>query len=302
MKNYKGLNLATAILMILIGHTCCNPETKQAKQENPVSHKNLNKNLNLSIFLDLSDRIDPKKYPNQTMEIYQRDLGYIKSLAKAFQEHVNRTKISSMHESMQLFFEPEPKSKEINELARKMKFLFDKSTVTTDKIASITPEYISSSQKIYQVALKENKYIGADIWSFFKNKVKDQCILPAHNNILVILTDGYLYHRENKLKVGNQTSFLSPQLIQEAKLNVPDYSDRMNKGKFGFLPATSGLQGLKVLVIGINPQKGKPFEEDVLNKYWGDWLREMGITDYQIKGTDLPTYMDTIIKNLLSNK
>lgn len=300
MKKYFYLVLFTATPIILLLAPGCNTETQ--KQKTTTLAPKHTKNLNLSIFLDLSDRIDPKKYPNETMEIYQRDLGYIKSMAEAFQSHVNKTKISSMNETMQIFFEPEPKSKEINDLAKRMRFVFDKSTVTPDKIASITPTYVSSAEKIYQVAISENKFIGADIWSFFKNKVKDQCILPKHHNVLVIITDGYMYHQENKLKVDNKTSYLNPELISSAKLNHSNFAQRMDDAKIGFIPATSGLQDLKVLVIGINPQKGKAFEEDVIKKYWEDWFTQMGITDFEIKGIDLPTYMDTIIKKTLSNK
>ncbi|MDQ8003372.1 MAG: hypothetical protein REI64_01155 [Pedobacter sp.] len=302
MKKYFHLVLLAAALIILTLANSCNSEPQKAAKQTAISNQKHAKNLNLSIFLDLSDRIDPKKYPSETMEIYQRDLGYIKSLAEAFQNHVNKTKISSMNETMQLFFEPEPKSKEINDLAKEMRFVFDKSTATPDKITSITPIYASSAEQIYQVALKENKFIGADIWSFFKNKVKDQCILPEHHNVLVIITDGYMYHQENKLKVDNKTSYLNPELIRTAQLNHSDFAQRMDDAKIGFIPATSGLQDLKVLVIGINPQKGKDFEEDIIKKYWADWFMQMGITDFQIKGIDLPTYMDTIIKKTLSNK
>lgn len=301
MKKYSYLILLIAASIILTLANSCNSESQKVAKQTAIPNQKHAKNLNLSIFLDLSDRIDPKKYPSETMEIYQRDLGYIKSLAEAFQNHVNKTKISSMNETMQLFFEPEPKSKVINDLANKMRFVFDKSTVTPDKIASITPTYVSSAKQIYQVALKENKFIGADIWSFFKNKVKDQCILPEHQNVLVILTDGYMYHQENQLKVGNKTSYLSPEMIRATQLNTPDFAKKMDTNKFGFIPATSGLQDLKVLVIGINPQKGKPFEEDVIKKYWEDWFKQMGVTNFQIKGVDLPTYMDTIIKKTLSN-
>lgn len=67
----------------------------------------------------------------------------------------------------------------------------------------------------------------------------------------------------------------------------------MDDAKIGFIPATSILQDLKILVIGINPQKGKAFEEDAIKKYWEDWFTQ---------GIDVPTYMDTIIKKTLSNK
>lgn len=302
MKKSTYLVLLTAVPIISTLAISCNSEAPKLTKQTVISVQKHPKNLNLSIFLDLSDRIDPRKYPSETMEIYQRDLGYINSLAQAFQSHVNKTKISGMNETMQLFFEPEPKSNVINQLADKMRFSFDKTTVTPNKIASIAPVYASSAKQIYQVALKENKYIGADIWSFFKNKVKDQCILPERQNILVILTDGYMYHRENQLKVGNRTSYLSPEMIRAAQLNTPDFAKKMNDNKIGFIPATSGLENLKILVLGINPQKGRPFEEDVIKKYWEDWLKHMGVTDFQIKGIELPAYMDILIKKRLSAK
>ena len=42
-----------------------------------------NKNYNISILIDLSDRIDTIKHSNPTMEYYNRDLGYIKSVSEA---------------------------------------------------------------------------------------------------------------------------------------------------------------------------------------------------------------------------
>ncbi|MGN7204124.1 hypothetical protein ACTHQF_07605 [Pedobacter sp. SAFR-022] len=301
-KNLFFFTTLVLAAMLLIKAGCASDNTETTNKPAVSTKKKVDKHLNLSIFLDLSDRIDPKKYPNQTMEIYQRDLGYIKSVGEAFQAHLNGSKISGMDESIQLFFEPEPKAPEINDLAREMKFTFDKSNVTTETISSVVPTYVSCSEKIYNIALKDNKYIGADIWTFFKNKVKDQCIKPAHRNVLVILTDGYMFHQDNKVRVGNQTSYLTPELIKEAKLNSSEFASRMDADKFGFLPATSGLEDLKVLVIGINPQKGRNFEDDVIKKYWSDWLQAMGVTAFEIKGIDLPTYMDNIIKNAVTVK
>lgn len=294
--------LLTGIFLIFLKTGCTSNESPKAQNMPAQLSKKSEKNLNLSIFLDLSDRIDPNKYPNQTLEIYQRDLGYIKTLGEVFQEHLNNTRISGMDETMQLFFEPEPNASEINELANKMKLVFNKSTVTPEKIKDVTPTYVSCSNKIYELALKQREFVGSDIWSFFKNKVKDQCIKPGHRNVLVILTDGYMFHRDNQLKVGKKTSYLTPELISKEKLNYVNYAERMDNGKIGFLSATNDLQDLKVLVIGINPQKGRNFEEDVMKKYWSNWLDSMGVKEYQLKGTDLPTYMNTIIKDFVSKK
>jgi len=279
---------------------CTSDDSSKAQIQAPPRTSNAEKNLNLSVFLDLSDRIDPKKYPNQTMEIYKRDLGYINTLGEVFQDHLNQTRISSMDESMQLFFEPEPNSSEINELANKMKLTFNKNTVTPEKIKAVTSTYASCSSKIYNLALKQGAFVGSDIWTFFKNKVKDQCIKPKHKNVLVILTDGYMFHRDNQLQVGKKTTYLTPELITKEKLNAVDFARIMEANKIGFLEATQDLKDLKVLVIGINPQKGRNFEEDVVKKYWSTWLESMGVKEYQLKGTDLPTYMNTIIRDFIS--
>jgi hypothetical protein len=258
-------------------------------------------NLNVSIFLDLSDRISPKKFPMAGMAIYQRDLGYIKSISKAFEEHLNHAKVRQVADDIQVFFEPEPMNSNINTLANKMKLSFDKSNITKDAIAKIAPVYVSSSSQIYTLALKDQQFVGSDIWSFFKNKVKDYCIKPKHRNILVILTDGYLYHQDNKIKEGNQSTYLTPELISSAKLNVSSYQKTIAEKKYGFIPATTNLENLEVLVLGINPVKGKNFEEDVIKKYWEDWLKAMGVKQVYLKGADLPSNLDPVIKKIILN-
>ncbi|WP_316755597.1 hypothetical protein [Pedobacter aquatilis] len=54
-------------------------------------------------------------------------------------------------------------------------------------------------------------------------------------------------------------------------------------------------------MIGINPQKGAPFEKDVLKIIGEGMASTDGDFRLSIIGIDLPTYMDMIIKNLLSN-
>jgi len=64
-----------------------NPKTHGILGCSKVLQKHKQNNLNISILLDLSDRIDDKKYPNPVMSYKERDLGYIKAVAKSFQDH-----------------------------------------------------------------------------------------------------------------------------------------------------------------------------------------------------------------------
>jgi len=97
--------------------------TKSKKQIPPV--KDYSENLNISILLDLSDRISPKKYPNKSMEFYLRDVGYINSVAEAFTNHVRAKKVRKVNDKMQLFFDPAPLNPEINALSKELKISVD---------------------------------------------------------------------------------------------------------------------------------------------------------------------------------
>jgi hypothetical protein len=49
--------------------------------------------------------------------------------------------------------------------------VFDKNT-TKENIALVDKNYSDLPLTIYQSAIKDGKYVGSDIWEFFKNKVK----------------------------------------------------------------------------------------------------------------------------------
>lgn len=251
-------------------------------------------NLNISFLLDLSDRIDPKKNPG----IYQRDVEHIKSVEAAFVAHVQKKKIMLLNDQMQVFFEPIPSKPDINKLSQQLMVYFDK-TITKGKIAATNKTYADIPSKIYQSAIKDNFYVGSDTWRFFKSKVKKYCIKNNYRNILVILTDGYMFYKGTITQDNNMTTYLTPALIKEKKLTSADFKAIMKKSNLGFIPATTGLNELEVLVLGINPSKGNPFEEDVISQYWSDWLKAMNVKKFSINTTDLPVFVDPVIRDFI---
>lgn len=296
MKSIQYLLLA--ILFFTLQN--CKKDEKAEPISNGKTIQTEAKNLNISILLDLSDRISPEKYPNPGMEIYKRDLGYIESISNAFEKHLKGSRIRQMDDRMQIFFEPEPMNSAIDSLANKMKVAITKDNVSKESIAQIKPLYVQSSSKIYDLALQHKKFVGSDIWSFFKNKVKDYCIAPEHRNILIILTDGYMFHKDNQLKEGSMSTFLTPELIKSSGLNNSNYKEKIKSDGFGFIPASDNLQNLEVIVLGINPEKGRAYEEDIIKEYWGNWFKSMNVEKYQIKGADLPSNLDTIINKIIN--
>ena len=263
-------------------------------------------NLNISILLDLSDRIDTVKYSNPGMEFYRRDVGYLKSVAKTFSDITRNKRSKKLNDKIQLYFDPEPMSSEINELSNKLKFHINSENGVLEYIDNISNEYATNGLSIYKQALKDNSYIGSDTWGFFKNKVKDYCVKKDYKNILVILTDGYVYYKNNLLIEGNLSTYITPQTIRNKKLNQSNWKEIIETKKHGFIPLDLDLSNLEVLVLGINPVKNdnNKYDYDVLEKYWSDWIYGMGVKkgNFAFKTAVLPANMDNIINSFISKK
>ncbi len=287
--------------LLLILFFSCKEETKTESKETSTK-SSVSENYNISILVDLSDRISLKKNPNPTMEIYQRDLGYIKSVSEAFTDHLKSKRMRQINDKMQLFFNPEPENPEINSISKELRIIVNKDNASKKFLNSINDTYSSKTSKIYESAIKDDKYIGSDIWNFFDSKVQDQCIDKDFRNILIILTDGYMFYEGTQIKDGNLSSYLTPQLIKQNGLNKNDWQKKFDSEDFGFIKVDTDLSNLEVLVLGINPSKNNPFEEKVIKAYWTKWLSEMKIKHFEIKNADLPSNMDKIIKDFISEK
>jgi hypothetical protein len=259
-------------------------------------------NLNISILLDLSDRINPVKYPSPAMEFYLRDIGYLESVAQSFEWHLLNKKVIKIDDKIQVFIDPEPSDQTLNKKVGELRTHFTKVNVAKDSILGVSEKFGSISRAIYEEAIDDNNYVGSDIWGFFKNKVDDYCIDEGYRNILVILTDGYIFHKDAKMNQGNRTSYLIPQWVKSNSLNNVDWQKRMDGKDFGFIVANKDLSNLEILVLGINPAKDSPYEEEVIRAYWSKWFAEMKVRDYEIKQADLPTHMDKIIQDFILKK
>lgn len=288
---------------ILITLSCANSSEKREsprKTENNLTRLNKSgQNLNISFLLDLSDRINPQKYPNESMEYYLRDVAYIKSVTDAFMIHLKQKKVREIKDKIQLYFDPAPQNQNINEISNRLSYDINRNNISLELLDELNQIYTTKPIEIYDLAIKDNNYVGSDTWRFFKTKIKDYCIEEDYRNILIILTDGYIYHKDTKIKENNLTSYLTPEIIRGFKLNTGDWKNTFENYKYGFIPATEDLSHLEILVLGINPDKTNPYEEDVIMKYWGDWFDNMKVGRYEIKTSALPSNMDKVIKDYI---
>ena len=257
--------------------------------------------LNISFLLDLSDRIDPEKHPNKSMEYYLRDVAYIESVAKIFTSNLKIKRTKLINDNIQLYFDPAPKNKDINKLSDELKFNINSKNATLKLLDKIDAFYAKKPLEIYKAAIKDKDYVGSDTWRFFKTKIKDYCVRENHRNILVILTDGYIFHENSKITEGNKTSFLTPKLIKRLKLNDENWKTKIQHENHGFITANNNLSDIEILVLGINPDDGNPYEESVIKYYWERWFNNMKVKKYKILTTALPSNTNQIIKDFITN-
>jgi len=278
-----------------------NPKEDKESLNVEINNRKDKENLNISFLLDLSDRISPQKYANESMEYYQRDVAYIKSVSEAFVSHLKRKKVREMDDKIQLFFDPEPLNQTINKISNDLRYHVNRNNASLEILAEIEQMYSEKPLKIYEYAIEDAKYVGSDTWRFFKTKASDYCTDNNYRNILIVLTDGYIYHEDKKIMEGNKSSYLVPQLVNRLKLNNKNWKETIENKEIGFISTGMDLSNLEVLVLGINPSKNNPYEEDVILKYWSDWLEDMQVKKYEIKTAELPSNMDKIIKEFILN-
>ncbi|MDT7832027.1 hypothetical protein RQM59_06525 [Flavobacteriaceae bacterium S356] len=307
MNPLKNIFTLTFLSLFIMG---CESEKKEVKELEKVTTKiptdcpkfilkNKKNNLNISVLLDLSDRIEKKN-------TVQKDSAYLSSLAKVFVNHVKGKKLILLEDRMQLFFNPVPNDTKINQIAEKLKVQFTKDThkEDLDRTISLYSEYPS---QLYDLAQKDaqldKKYPGSDIWGFFKYHVNDYCIDACHRNILVILTDGFMYHENTIMKKENRTSYITSKSLKKIKLDRVDWKEEIRKRKLGFLSVEKEFKDLEVLVIGISDyDKSTPYARDILEVYWSDWFESMNIKNYKIKSADIPSSIEKVIFDFIKNK
>jgi hypothetical protein len=260
--------------------------------------------LNVSILLDLSDRIDKKLHPFQV----QIDTENIQTIISLFKKQQNDIGVYGAKGKMKIFFYPPPSNTDIISIAKILNIDFNKVDSTSMqgvsekiKLFQIFDTYFMNNvRKLYQYSSEKDEYPGADIFAFFEDEVDEQCIenSNSYRNILVIITDGYLYWEHDlRNPCGNRYTYIerkTPQLTKFRKMK--DWEANFDNEDYGFVDCKKDLSNLEVLVLGIDPSQ--PEDMEIIKKYWNKWFLNMKIRKENIKlvRTELPVKTNIIEK------
>jgi hypothetical protein len=251
--------------------------------------------LNISILLDLSDRVIQPMQPTQP----ERDIEIVSILLDIFKKTMETKGAFQANDKIQILFNPAPSDPNINNIAKKLSVDLSKLKPVEKKqvFDSIEKDFEHGLKTIYDLTLQTKKWVGSDIWRFFKSDVKDLCIKQDTNyrNILVIITDGYLYHEQSKDRQKNRTAYITPTYLQNEGFRNPNWQNKFNEKDYGLIFSGQTYENLEIMVLEVNPSAKFKNDEDVIKAFLVKWFDEMKIKNYEIYHTDLPQNTKTRI-------
>lgn len=256
--------------------------------------------FNVSVLLDLSDRIDPNLHPDQIA----RDKEIIKKVLELVKNNIKHKGTFNSFDKFKIMFYPKPDNPQLFELASNLNFDLEKLEPKGKKLLfkELNQKVSENLDLLYSSAMEKSKFNGSDIWRFFKDEVKDKCIIDkeGYRNYLIILTDGYIYWKYTMNQDGNRYSYITPKSSQIQKFRGSlNWLDTFDKGDYGLIKIDLDISKLSVLVAEVNPVKKHPEDYDVIKKYLSKWFQEMNIAEenYKIIKTDVPTYSKPVVEN-----
>lgn len=239
---------------------------------------------NITIFLDLSDRL----IKGDAVAQKDRDIADLKAVVSCIKDdYINILK--QRNHNIQVVFHPQSGIAEIDAISRNLSHDF---TLKTRKDVKDCQKYLISMDtlwsnelnKMYDCVLTSKQWEGSDIWGFFNNQVQHY-IRPDYRNIVIILTDGYIYHINNKIQT-------SPT---EANFVVPLNIDNISK----LTPAATNLKDLEVLVLEVDAYD--PKKQTKLESLLQEWFKSMGCKSVEVLPQNLPpTVKEQNIKDFLN--
>lgn len=288
-----------SMILFLIIFCSCGSDTPTPEGENagkPSSAASSGKNgkqLRLTILLDLSDRIDPKMntgHPSQQ----EKDSTLIGYLTDYFRKQMDTKGAYMAKGKMQVLLYPPPAIPGINKKVEQLSVDLSKLDVSAKKNVydSLQKTVASNISEVYNSVIDQTSWPGSDIWRFFKQDVNYLAIDKdsSYRNLLVIFTDGYVYHQDSKERKANRYSYILPELFEQYKLrNGNDWEEKIPKLDYGLISNRSDLNNLEVLVLEVSHTGKYKKDEEIIRKVLEKWFTEMRVKRWEVFNSDLPS-------------
>jgi hypothetical protein len=297
------INLFISISIILISISCGRRDSKSKENEKSESQTF----LNLTILLDLSDRIENEKHPDQI----KRDTLIIRNILACFADQVRLNGYIYSKDKIQLLIAPQAGNNpitynpnlDVEEVAKANKRV-------REVLPGLTNQFFNEAKEIYN---HKQLFNGADIWTFFRDFAEKNCIKKSYSekidnnkityqykNCMIIITDGYLNFEPDiqSLRVKNNSC-----MQIEYFRNDPNWEKNFDKFKMMAFQGQD-YDNLKILLLELNPFRPEINinELSIIERYWNQWFIDMKIDCSQMhQATEPIPLINSAVKTFLQN-
>ncbi len=299
--SHTAIRTLSVILFLLASAWLLNGCSESHSSQEPDQHKH----LNITVLLDLSDRISEKKNPEQA----QRDIANIVTIVKQLKNVIEQKGAVFAKDKIKVVFYPNNYGEEAAALCGNMLYDFGAMDIQQRKTAweEIESVYVHNLTKLYQLAAKAEHFNGSDLFSYFRHRVEDDCIEQNLNyiNTLVVFSDGYLYSKDAQYRKYNRFSYIVPESQHLTQFRSrEDWEVEFDSGNYGFISPGRKFHNLSVLALEFAPAQNHPKDFDIMKKYWSNWFTEMGLPEnrFKIVKTDMPVLTGKLIQRYLINQ
>jgi hypothetical protein len=295
-----NMKKCTVLLLLLALFAGCDSKSNDNEAEASSIHEPVQ--FNISVLLDLSDRVVQPLQPSQP----DRDIEIVNVLIGIFKKSMTTKGAFQSKDKIQILFNPAPTDPNVNNIAERLSVDLSKLDNKRKKqvYENIETDFEEGLKEIYALTLQTERWVGSDIWRFFKYDANELCIETDKNyrNILIIVTDGYLYHIQSRDREENRTAYLTGTYLQsEGFRNNPRWRERFSQGDYGLIFPGRTFENLEVMVLEVNPSPNHRNDEDIIRAFLGKWFEEMKINNTVIYNTDLPESTKRRVENFFSN-
>ena len=265
-------NIVTFLILLFGLSNCGGCEIETKPEPKPIKN-------NYVVLLDLSDRLLAE---NQI----KRDIEIINGIFKAYKETVKSNYYIKSNDEFKVIIAKQ-KGMPLNIIQFEDNLRINLESVAFNKKKSKVTEFETSLNStlnsLYNQVTEGKKYpsqfFGADIWNYFNEDLIEN-VKDSTNNMLFILTDGYMYFEDYDKTLKMKNRYSNFRFMR--KLRKGDWRERFDKYDYGLIPVNRKFPDISVMVLEVNPKEKYINEYDLLIAIWEKWFTEMDIQQIRI--------------------
>lgn len=230
---------------------------------------------NYVVLLDLSDRL---LAPDQA----RRDQALILTVFDRFEQAVRQNLIINSRDRFRVVIAPQAGTSYRPEQVMASLYLDMAGSIAQkrDRLDVFKRLLPGRLQQLYRQATtgksRPADFRGCDIWQYFNEHLATD-LSASHQNLLVVLTDGYFdfEHNSHVLQQGNR--FTDSHRLMADLRNRPNWQQILRQPQAGLLPVDKRFAPVQVWVTELRPKVDHLHELDLLKGIWTKWLNDMHI-------------------------